>query len=705
MTRARIFSQTAGSGGNAGGSANVTFASVQPFLTTANVVELANLYFTNTRVFANLQLASLNDFRDVNTTNKSNGQVLLWDGNVWAPGNVASTILNTDYLPEGTSNLYYTNARARTAFTAGNPTIIIDWVLGTITANLSAVAGAANTTDGINEGFVNKYFSNARAFANLQLASLNDLYDVQFSALANNETLKYNIDLGKWINAGPVGTTAFFAEYAGEANIAISIGNHLTDNLPEGNAKFLTPQNLANLLANVSIDKLLDVNTQSNLSVNSVLAWNGNVWVPTGISTVTGGFSQNAGFAENANVANVVLTISNFTTANLRESSSNLYFTAARANSAIYPSLTTANVIELSSNLYFTNARAVTAVRPLLTTANVFETEGNLYYTNSRVVSAVTPLLTTSNVVEGTNLYFTNARVMTAIDTADLTTTKNLQVTGNVLVNGIHPHSYVALQVSNVQITSKTITIARDATNKAEAEGAGLFINGANVRITYNESGDAISINKNLIISGNILPGVSGTFSVGSPSRLMKSLFIGTQTLFLGNTSLSVAEDGKLKVADGTGVPTNVEFGNVTATQTITVDRVFSSAEINSYIGANVSQFLNNTTANLYFGIKKNNDFNKFAGIRIVEQRDTSGNVSSDIIIYNDKENTNNSTARVSILGTGNVNINAQTTLYGNLDVKDSVTTDRLVYANTNHTLKVYQYYNESTQSLDTIFL
>jgi hypothetical protein len=699
MTRARIFSQSGGSAANGGGSANVTFASVQPFLTTANVVELANLYFTNTRVFANLQLASLNDFRDVNTTNKSNGQVLLWDGNIWLPGNVASAILNTDYLPEGTSNLYYTNARARTAFTAGNPTIIIDWALGTITANLSAVSGAANTTDGVNEGFVNKYFSNARAFANLQLASLNDLYDVQFSALANNDTLKYNIDSGKWINAGPVGTTAFFAQYAGEANIALSIGNHLTDNLPEGNAKFLTPQNLANLLANVSIDALLDVNTRGTVSVNYVLAWNGNVWAPTAISTVTGGFSQNA------NIANLVLTLSNFTTANLSESSSNLYFTTARANAAIYPSLTTANVIELSSNLYFTNARAVTAVRPLLTTANVYELEGNLYYTNSRVVSAVTPLLTTANVVERTNLYFTNARVMTAIDTADLTTTKNIQVTGNVLVNGIHPHSYVALQVSNVQITSKTITIARDAANPAGAEGAGLFINGANARITYNESGDAISVNKNLIISGNILPGISGTFSIGSPTRKFRDLYLGTTTLYLGDTAISIAPDGKLKVTDVTGQPTNIDFGNVTSTQSVTVDRIFNSAEINSYIGANVSQFLSNTTANLYLGIKKNNDLNKFAGIRIVEQRDTSGNVSSDVIIYNDKENTNGSTARLSILGTGNVNINAESFIYGNLDVRNRITTDRVIFANTNHTLKVYQYYNESTQSLDTIFL
>ena len=49
----------------------------------------------------------------------------------------------------------------------------------------------------------------------------------------------------------------------------------------------------------------------------------------------------------------------------------------------------TANVIESASNLYFTAARVNATVQPFLTSANVTESAGNLYFTNSRVVSAL----------------------------------------------------------------------------------------------------------------------------------------------------------------------------------------------------------------------------------------------------------------------------------------------------------------------------
>jgi hypothetical protein len=122
MTRARDFSQNLGTGGSV--ASNVTLASLQPFLTTSNVVQRgANLYFSNALSFANLQLASINDLFDVVTTTKSKNQALIRNGFEWAPANVivtANLALNTtNELREGSSNLYYTNARARTAFTAG----------------------------------------------------------------------------------------------------------------------------------------------------------------------------------------------------------------------------------------------------------------------------------------------------------------------------------------------------------------------------------------------------------------------------------------------------------------------------------------------------------------------------------------------------------------------------------------------------------
>ena len=179
MTRARIYSQSGVGGGNtSGGGGNVTLATLTPFLTTSNVVELTNLYFTNARVFANLQLASIGNLRDVNTSIRSNGQALIWNStsNVWAPGNVATSLslstltpyLTTANVAETNSNLYYTNARARTALTAADPTIVIDYVTGTIRANIAAVSNVANTTDGISEGYTNQYFTNARVNAFVQ---------------------------------------------------------------------------------------------------------------------------------------------------------------------------------------------------------------------------------------------------------------------------------------------------------------------------------------------------------------------------------------------------------------------------------------------------------------------------------------------------------------------------------------------------------
>jgi hypothetical protein len=705
MTRARIFSQTGGTsgGGNAFGAANITLSVLQKFLTTANVTELTNLYFSNTRVFANLRLASLNDLYDVDTTYKANGQALLWNSvsNVWYPGNIVATILNTDYLNEGTSNLYYTNARARTAFTAGDPTISIDWTTGTIRANVSAIANSASTTDGVSEGYVNKYFTNARVFANLQLASLNDLYDVDIYPYAtNNQVLVYNQDTGKWFASTPSVTHAFFADYSGEANVVLQINNFTTDNLVEGaNNFYLTYSKLANILtANVSINLLKDVDTsQPTLAAGNVLTYDGNTWVPRNIVTTNSVNASNANvalFAYRANVANTVVTLNNFTTANLIESSSNLYFTYARANATIWPSLTAANIANFNSTVNAT-------VYPSLTTANITELT-NQYFTNVRVLQAVNPLLTTSNVLEGSNFYFTNARVLTALQFADTTTTYNLTAQGNLIVNGV----FTRLQASNVETAARFITVARDATTLTQAEGAGIRIAGANASISYGQAGDYIGINKNLVIYGNILPAVSGTFQLGSRAQKWKDLFLGTQTLYIGDFAIGQTPSGGLFFGNADSqAATNLQTGNIAATQLLTVDRIFNSSEINSYIGGNVFQFLVGTTANLYLGIKKSDDFNKFAGIRISELKDATGNVYSDVIIYNDKEGTNNSTARISVLATGNVNINAQATVYGNLDVKDHITTDRIIYANTNHTLKVYQYYNESTQSLDTIFL
>ena len=95
-------------------------------LTSANISELTKLYYTNTRVYSNV-IALLPTLAGQNITIEANGRI-----SATSTGTVSLDGLTTSNLAEG-SNLYYTNARARTAYTAGQ-NITIDSGTGVITS-------------------------------------------------------------------------------------------------------------------------------------------------------------------------------------------------------------------------------------------------------------------------------------------------------------------------------------------------------------------------------------------------------------------------------------------------------------------------------------------------------------------------------------------------------------------------------------------
>ena len=138
-------------------------------VTTTDLPEGANLYHTNARVDARIGLAELSDLLDVSNTAATNGQYLAWDSATsnWAPTTPTSTFTSplttkgdlhtysttdarlpigangtflvadsttttglrwqapadTDDITEGTTNLYYTDARVTTRFNALIPTV------------------------------------------------------------------------------------------------------------------------------------------------------------------------------------------------------------------------------------------------------------------------------------------------------------------------------------------------------------------------------------------------------------------------------------------------------------------------------------------------------------------------------------------------------------------------------------------------------
>jgi hypothetical protein len=765
-TKARDFSRSLG----LGGGGNVNIADILPLLTTANVVEIAsaNLYFTNSRVFANLELASINILADVDTVTRpaANGDVLVWDGYNWSPNTITGLGLNftTDDVPEGTVNLYYTNARVRSAVGAANPTIIYDENTGLFAANLEAVAASANTTDSIPEGFNNFYYTNARVFANIQLASIDDLYDVEYEFYSNTAEPRDQFSNGPFEGASLVWRQDG-QDYLGNpkgawipklinANTVASLFGLTTDNLAEGaNNLYFTNARAEVAVANTSINVHFDVNTSNNLEVGRVLGWTGTAWEPFALSNISDvGSSLVSNFAELANIANVSLftvsagfaELSNVANTALRASFANF---AELANSVVNASvantvatlfgLTTDDLAEGANNLYYSNLRvlsrlAETSIDILSDVATSNATYGDILFWDgtkwvpnnvsqtavsagfaerSNVANTVLSLagFTSDDITEGiVNYYYTldrlNADIQTALVGKDILL-DDLIVAGDLTVRG----NSAILNVSNLFTESRLLVLSSGAQVPAQAEGSGIVIAGANAQLTFAEQSDSFGFNKNLVVNGNILPAVGRTYNLGSFDRPWRGLFLNASTLYLGNLAISQGPDGGMQITDiSTGELAGVGLANVTATQTVTVDRIQGNSspevELNGYLGGNVLQYTEGKTGNVYFGILKDNDLNKFAGMRVIERKYNGSNVQSDIVFYTDREGLEaqgrtNSFPRLAIEGSGNIVVQGNVTVNGNTLVqiaRTSISTETSIvanYANTNQASS----YNQET--------
>lgn len=240
--------------------------------------------------------------------------------------------------------------------------------------------------------------------------------------------------------------------------------------------------------------------------------------------------------------------------------------------------ITTAEIIESSSNLYFTNVRVVQTVTPLLTTANVVETT-NQYFTNVRVVQAVTPLLTTANVVETANaLYFTNARVLSALAGSNVLV-NNLTVAGDFEVQG----NVVQINASVLNIEDINIVLANGAQTSSVVDGAGITIHGAQANITYRNTGDKFVINKNTDFAGNVV--ANAIISNGDITAT--SNIITRDVRASGNLIANGLIIRNIVVTDDVLLG-NVVVNNITNADSISANTVIATAIIANTITTNV---------------------------------------------------------------------------------------------------------------------
>ena len=150
---------------------NVHSGSYLGTATTTNLIEGANLYFTNPRVIAALPTNTVSSSNQVNTflpagTVSSSNQVDL--GNAFGTASRALTAsfalavsgtlaTNTDGLTEGSTNLYYTDARVKTKLNVEN-------------VHSGSFLGTATTTN-LTEG-TNLYFTNLRVVSALPVGTV-----------------------------------------------------------------------------------------------------------------------------------------------------------------------------------------------------------------------------------------------------------------------------------------------------------------------------------------------------------------------------------------------------------------------------------------------------------------------------------------------------------------------------------------------------
>ena len=378
---------------------------------------------------------------------------------------------------------------------------------------------------------------------------------------------------------------------------------------------YFTNDRVAANVANLSIGTLFNVKLGANLTTGKALVYDSNVnaFVPVFV---------NSELANIADLAGKVISLENQTTANVREASSNLYYTNTRVFDAIAfvdtlntknlnvnGNLTIANTIflttgafvgnirlteTLSANILFANnavigsgaggtisgANLISAAYVQanawlgLFTANVVESPNNLYYTNARTVQTVTPLLTTANVVESPdNLYYTNARTVQTV-TPLLTTANVVESTNNVYFTNARTVQTVTplLTTGNVvETTNFYFTNARVLSN-VEQMSVNVF---ADVDIT------GIGVNGVLVWNGT-------KFVTGIPNSELSNLANVSLRSNIANTVLSISNFTTANLLEASG---NLYFTNSRAISAFTAGRgivIQENGLIKSTIGSDL---------------------------------------------------------------------------------------------------------------------
>jgi hypothetical protein len=442
-------------------------------LNTSEVAEDQNfLYFTSGRVVSVMNNTSIDELLDVDTSGVVSGRLLKYNGTNWVPGT-----LNTDEIPEGSSNLYYTDNRVRT-------------LVGTL------------STDDLAEGTTHLYYTEARVRDVISNSTTDDLAEgnnnLYYTQARDDANFATNLAASTTDNVQEGTTNLYYTEARDNANFATNLGNSTTDDVAEGTQHlYYTDDRVNDVIDVTSIDALTDVDTSTLApQIGQTLKWDGTLWAPAD---------------DNDTVLN--------DTDDLAEGTQHLYYTDTRVDTRL--GTTTIDILvdvdtstlapvlgqtlkwdgnnwvpadddnntytagdglvlnggsefALNSDLGGLNDVDTTTqqandllryngtnwVPAVLDTDDIDEGSANLYYTDGRVQHVISQS-DTDDLAEGSgNLYYTDARVIDVLRNAsidemsDVDTTTDIPTNGQVLKWDATGSNWVPADATNVVIDS-----------------------------------------------------------------------------------------------------------------------------------------------------------------------------------------------------------------------------------------------------------
>ena len=513
---------------------NIPLSHFDADITTSNVAEGANLYFTNARSIGALTAGQ-------NIGIAANGLISTGAGT----GDL--TAVETDIRPATDKTLDLGNTTNRWNVLYANVLSFGNIFLGEsgfglyVKTNLSSNVNLF-TTDYIGEGETNLYFSNAKAIAAVTGQSVGILTN----------------DVGY-----------------------LSDGNISTSNIIEGaNLYFTNTRAIGALTAGVGV--VIESNglviSTSVTGVESVNGAVGNV-----VLTTANIAEQSNLYFTNARVA-AALTAGIITTDKIAAGAVTADKIAVGAVTADkLNSITTSNIAE-GANLYFSNTRALAAVQDVISTSNVLE-EVNLYFTNIRAVAAVADNISTSNVTEGDNLYFTGQRVLDALTTV----AGNIIPVGNTYNLGSAANAWNNIYVGNVVLNGGISTSATGVPTIESDTSLRLTANDAVVvtsspfqlaSFTFAEIQNMIAVDGMMVYDTTnaavqtYANGSWGTAYTGSQTGNVISVnggyvdnrivrYSGTSGNNIQNSSVTIADDGAITAPNNTGSMIPFYYANV----------------------------------------------------------------------------------------------------------------------------------------------